>query len=269
MRILSLFTVLQSILFVKSFHLHPSNIQIRFSNIERGIFNKAQFNEPEKSSSNYGRKEYWNDSYKKEREFTWYSTWSDVSPFFRELVPISKDTRVLLPGIGNDSSMVDMYDDGFRHLTAFDYAPEGVECAKRFFGTTRVLPSGSMNDAPVRDEGQEGVDLRVLDARDLPYEDSAFDAVLEKGTLDAIYLSGADNKDLSYEQLSLAVSELARVVRKGGIVVSITAACTEAVRSAFTNANVWKVKRDGSFHMTEDGYCSNNVDATMLAWERL
>lgn len=243
---------------------------MRFRSVDRWVLNNDPLQEPEESSSNFGRKDYWNDAYKKEEEFTWYSGWSDVAPFFTELVPINKSTRILLPGIGNDSSMVDMYDDGFRHMTAFDYAPEGVECARRFFGPDRLLSSRFPADTLVRgDEGGEGVDLRVVDARQLTYEDDSFDAVLEKGTLDAIYLSGADDKEVASDHLALSVSELARVVRKGGIVVSITAACAEAVELAFTDTNVWKVKRDGSFYVTEDGYCSNNVDATIFAWERL
>merc|ERR1719223_1488344 len=87
---------------------------------------------------------------KKEEEFTWYSGWSDVAPFFTELVPVHKSTRILLPGIGNDSSMVDMYDEGFRHMTAFDYAPEGIECATRFFGVDRLLSCGLPDGTPVR-----------------------------------------------------------------------------------------------------------------------
>ena len=30
----------------------------------------------------------------------------------------------------------------------------------------------------------------------------------------------------------------------------------------------WRVLRDGEIWITEDGFASNNVDATLLAWER-
>jgi SAM-dependent methyltransferase len=93
----------------------------------------------------------------------------------------------------------------------------------------------------------------VADARDLPFQDSAFHAVLEKGTLDAIYLSGGRDKELAAKYLELSVKELARVVVEGGIVVSITAACVEAVQNTFHDQD-WELVRDGSPYISEDGY---------------
>jgi len=233
--------------------------------------------EPDENTSNYGRKEYWNEAYKEEEEFSWYSGWSDIEPFFTELVPVESKPRVLLPGIGNDSTMVEMYDYGYTRMKAFDYASEGIECAKRFFGPQRLfIDSDSRSNTPIekktRKDDEEGVDLRVADARDLSllYEDNSFDAVLEKGTLDAVFLSGGKDKKVAGEQLQMAVSELARIVRTGGIVVSIAAPCADAVHAAFfVEPQTWKTIRDGNFYMTEEGYTSNNVDAKIFAWERL
>jgi len=242
---------------------------------------QQELQEPADKDSNFGRKSYWNDFYEKESDFRWYSDWTDIEPFFNELVPCERSdrkgggqqqlkTRVLLPGIGNDASMVDMYDFGYRHMSAFDYAEAGIACAKDFFGE-RVLPPP--NDC-TEDEsmsfrllGEDGVDLRVADARTLPYADDSFDAALEKGALDAIYLSGASNKELASTYLDMTVKELARVICEGGIVMSITAACADAVRESFSNSD-WEVIRDGEFYVSSDGFTSNNVDATIFAWKR-
>lgn len=211
---------------------------------------------------------FWDDSYRQALDqpdgtdtkvFSWYCGWDDLQPFFSELVP-DKNSRIMVPGIGNDGCIRDMFDYGYNNLSAFDYAPEGVECAKRILGHRVQLME----------------DLRVADSRDLDcYENSSFDAVFDKGTLDSIYLSGGNDKDLARKHLGMAVSELARTVKPGGIVFCITAACTNSIQKSFdeNNANnsdqVWEQLRDGSLYMTEDGYTSNNVDATILVWKKL
>jgi len=229
----------------------------------------------EEPDNQFGRMAYWDESYRQSlvqdknnvdndgrrddtETFSWYCGWdSELEPFFNEVVPLQNST-VLVPGIGNDACIRDMFDSGYQRLSAFDYAPEGVECAKRMFGPERL----KLMD-----------DLRVADARSLPYDDACFDAVLDKGTLDSIFLSGGKDKVLSRKHLTMAVSELARVVKVGGTVFSVTAACVDAVQESFDECNesngCWKQIRDGSFYMTELGYASNNVDATMLAWERI
>ena len=236
----------------------------------------------EEPDNQFGRMTYWDESYRQSQgenqhdsskqhnakdadvtstdtTFSWYCGWEDeLEPFFSELVQLENNPSILVPGIGNDACIRDMFDSGYRHLSAFDYAPEGVECAKRMFGPERL----SLMD-----------DLRVADARDLPYADAKFDAVLDKGTLDSIYLSGGNDKDLARTHLGMAVSEMARLVKVGGIVFSVTAACVDAIQRSFDESNenlgCWRQLRDGSLHMTDDGYTSNNVDATMLVWERI
>ena len=168
------------------------------------------------------------------------------------LVP-DRSARVLLPGVGNDEAMVDMYDAGWTSLTAFDYSEEAVACAARLFGDERL---------------QNGVALNVADAKKLPYA-PGFDAALDKGTLDAVYLSGGRDAEDRMKNLQCAVNELGRVIRPGGVVLSVTGAAADHLPAAFTaQSDVWRVLWDGSPHITEDGFASINVDATLLAWER-
>lgn len=255
------------------------------SGSEEGAAAAAPLDLKEPEGGTFGRRDYWNEEYRKassrlgsessdeenekgDGSFSWYTGWSDLEPFFTELVP-DRSSKVLIPGIGNDAAMVDMYDSGYKRMTAFDYAPEGVECARKMFGPDRLKATDGGSDDDAGDSF--GASLLVADARSLPFEGSYFDAVLEKGTLDAVYLSGGKDKALAAHHLSMAVSEFARVVRPGGIVFSVTAACVDAVTVAFAagEGTSWKQVRDGSFYMTEDGVASNSVDATILAWERL
>jgi len=186
------------------------------------------------------------------------------APFWEELVP-DKTSKVLVPGVGNDVAIVELFDTGYSTLSCFDYAPEGVARARELFGDTRLKSPGG---------GGGTVDLRVADARSLPYGDSTFDAVFEKGTLDSVFLSGGKDKKVGTEQLRLAVSELSRVVRNGGIVMSVSTPATRYIDTAFAAETAgdgrprWKQLRDGDVHITADGFATINVDATILAWER-
>jgi SAM-dependent methyltransferase len=228
----------------------------------------SEENIPLKEPDNqYGRMTYWDESYRQalnepngEDEaivFSWYSGWQDIQPFFTELTPLQDNPRILVPGIGNDGCIRDMFDYGYKHLSAFDYAPEGVECAKQIMGERVQLMD----------------DLRVADCRELPYDDSSFDVVSDKGTLDSIYLSGGMDKVLSGKHLGMAVSELRRVLKPGGIMFSVTAACVDSIQKSFDECNMnkeaWEQLRDGSLYITEDGYTSNNVDATVLVWKKI
>ena len=230
--------------------------------------------EPDETESKFGRMAYWDESYRQEETqnndnvFSWYCGWTEeLGPFFEELVP-DKDSMVLVPGIGNDLAIRDMFDvGGYQKIVAFDYAPQGVDAAKIMFGEKRL-------DIIADRIGESTATLskdffRVCDARDLSgdFGNDTFDAVLDKGTFDSIYLSGGKNKDKARENLDMAVSEIKRVLKENGIVFSVTAACVDAVQDAFDRDDDWKQVRDGSMHMTEDGYTSNNVDATMLAWK--
>mmetsp|Transcript_22445 Transcript_22445/g.34604 ORF Transcript_22445/g.34604 Transcript_22445/m.34604 type:complete len:305 (+) Transcript_22445:76-990(+) len=206
----------------------------------------------------FGRQDYWDELYREEQQspqgvsgvsetegqdqesngtvksFSWYAGWDDLQPFVEELIP-DKTSKTLIPGVGNDGALVGMYDSGFTELTAFDYAPQGVTCAEKLL-----------------DYRKEGVELLVADARDLPFNDNTYDAALDKGTLDAIYLSGGKDKDRARKHLEMANDELARVIRPGGVVISVSAACVDAVQASFeTRPVLWKVLRDGSTYITE------------------
>ena len=196
-------------------------------------------------TSKFGTADYWREMYTASDDeaeaFSWYTGWEELSPFWEELCP-ARSSRVLLPGVGNDAAMVGLYDAGWQNVVAFDYVQEGVDRAKNLFGSREV-------------------ELLVADARRLPFDDGSFDAALEKGALDAIFLAGGDS-------LQRAVDELARCVRPGGVVVSLTG-FLDKVSAAFADDTRWRCARDGSVHVTEDGSASNSMNAYLLAWERL
>ena len=63
----------------------------------------------------FGRLSFWEESYKASDgdSFSWYcDEWADLEPFWADLVP-DRGARVLIPGVGNDPTMVDLYDAGW------------------------------------------------------------------------------------------------------------------------------------------------------------
>ena len=195
-----------------------------------------------------------------------------MRPFFNEFVPPLEDDenrpqKILVPGVGNDAIIVDMFDEGYVDITAMDYAPEGIERCREMLGSDRLPtePSdGQKND-------QAGVNLVVADARDLSdtFDDHVFDVVFEKGTLDAIFLSGGDDKQKSYDNLNLAISELGRCLKPGGIWISVAAVVVDQIQDSFDSREGWDclVGKD-DFFVTEDGYTSNNIDGNLMVWRK-
>lgn len=204
------------------------------------------------SGCKYGSKQYWDGMYSGSGQaaedglpataYSWYCGWSELQPFWEELVP-STAARVLIPGVGNDVAAVDLFDAGWNRLTIFDYSQQAVERAAHLFA-----------DRPVDQ-------LLTADATALPMRDGAFDAVLDKGTLDAIGIAGE-------EQLVAATSELARTCSPGAVVVSVSRALdAELLLSAFDRAK-WDAIRDGGLHITECGAASTDLGASLFAWRR-
>lgn len=194
--------------------------------------------------SQFGTKAYWDAMYEGMGEFSadeysWYYNGYDViKPFLEEYVfDVAESTSttvdksqlsILIPGCGNDPLLLDIFNAGYRCLTAFDYSSGAIERQRELLG---YLPMGSDLDK---------VELREEDARSLPVGwKESFDVIIEKGALDAIYLSGDGN-------LEQSVKEIARVIKRGGICISCSGVVPEALRRESFGGNEWEWLRDGS-----------------------
>lgn len=183
--------------------------------------NDDEYDDDAEAQSQFGTRSYWDEMYAGVGEFpmdeySWYYSWGDViQPIWSaQVLPRlsrKKESYILIPGIGNDPIILDLFQSGYNQITAFDYSSNAVDRQNDLLG----------NFAP---KALESVDLLTLDATRLIQQvkeqhqqdwDSKFDVILEKGALDAIYLS--DEEGL---KVSKAVEELTQTLTKGGIFVS-------------------------------------------------
>jgi SAM-dependent methyltransferase len=179
--------------------------------------------------SAFGTKQYWDELYLGRgdfpaEEYQWYFGLSDYYQYVNAHVP-NKDSNILIPGIGNDPVLLDLLQKGYTKLTGTDYSDHAIERQHDLLSYDR---SGAAEDSIV---------LRQMDARAMPSEwEDKFDVIIEKGCLDAIYLSGDGN-------LELAIKEFERVLKLGGMLISVSGVVPVELRKEVLKD--WQWIRDG------------------------
>lgn len=180
--------------------------------------------------SAFGTKEYWDDVYAGRGDFpadcySWYYGFDVLNKHVKHYIS-DKTHRILVPGVGNDSLLVDLVQAGYRNLVGQDYSEHAVE---------------RQEDLLWQVDGAAEVSMLQGDVTNLPVEWTAtFDAVIEKGLLDAVYLSGDGN-------VERATSELLRVLKPGGVMVSVSGVVPEDLRRQLAADVKWL--RDGTMDL--------------------
>ena len=182
--------------------------------------------------SAFGTKAYWDDVYAGRGDFpadeySWYYGYEILAKHMKEHV--KRRDHLLVPGIGNDPILLDLLKAGYKMITAQDYSEHAIE---------------RQNDLLEYCHGYDAsrVALHQSDVRQLPASwENRFDAILEKGLLDAVYLSGDGN-------VERAVDSLSRTLKPGGIFVSVSGVVPDELRSRLFSDDCgnWTWLRDGS-----------------------
>jgi len=121
----------------------------------------------------YGSAAYWEERYRLDSSsFDWYTGYGGLRSLLTS--SISRDARVLHVGCGTSSLAELMRDDGYTSLLNVDSSRHAIEAMRARAGE------------------REGFLWEVVDAVAMPYDAGAFDAVIDKGTLDAL-LCGEDS----------------------------------------------------------------------------
>ncbi|CAM9209968.1 unnamed protein product, partial [Hapterophycus canaliculatus] len=116
-----------------------------------------------------------------------------------------------------------LYDRGWRNITNIDFSTPCIEQGRR-------SPSSS---------SRPGVQWLVMDACSLTFEDSSFDAAVDKGTLDAIACSEAFDWFIPRMARSLV-----RVLRPGGTWVCVSFTPPEIALPLLEECGEWVVEVD-------------------------
>ena len=207
------------------FPLTPRTIRLGNPSTALGV-TATIYDDDIRARSAFGTKAYWDDVYQgmgdfPKDEYSWYYGYDVIKPHLIQAAP-SRDSSILLPGIGNDPILLDLHRHGYRNLVAFDYSEHAIERQRDLLSF----------------EPGANVELHQMDARFLKHSwMDRFDLILEKGALDAIYLSGDGNVEAS-------VLELDRVLKPGGTVISISGVLPDELRRSLFADYTWI--RDGS-----------------------
>ncbi|KAF3794158.1 Methyltransferase-like protein 13 [Nymphaea thermarum] len=174
--------------------------------------------------------------------FEWYSEWPEVSGLLlhelRSLSPASSDgcgtgdcsgsaaapdataCRILVPGCGNSRLSEGLYDAGFRDITNIDFSRIVISDMLRLHIRSRPI-----------------MRWRVMDMTDLQFADGSFDAVVDKGGLDAL-MEPEHGPELGNQYLS----EVKRVLTLGGKFICLTLAESHVVELLFSKFRFgWKI----------------------------
>ncbi|XP_051121890.1 uncharacterized protein LOC127245183 [Andrographis paniculata] len=138
--------------------------------------------------------------------YEWYAEWPELqAPLTQHLSSQSEEgsspaASILVPGCGNSRLSEHLYDAGFRNITNVDFSKVVIM---------------DMLRRNVRERPQ--MKWRVMDMSSMPLESGSFDAVIDKGGLDAS-MEPKHGPILGYKYLS----EVKRVLKTGGKYICLT-----------------------------------------------
>lgn len=146
--------------------------------------------------------------------FEWYAEWPQLRDLLlRQLSALSEvngeetsadpstlEVQILVPGCGNSRLSEQLYDAGFHYITNIDFSKVVI---------------GDMLRRNVR--SRPGMRWRVMDMTSMQFADKLFDAILDKGGLDALM-----EPELGPVLGNQYVSEVKRVLKEGGKFICLT-----------------------------------------------
>ncbi|KAF3323764.1 Endothelin-converting enzyme 2 [Carex littledalei] len=180
---------------------------------------------------------YWEERFSSEEHYEWLK---DYSHFRHLLTPLlSPSLSVLELGCGNSRLSEELRQEGVADITCIDLASAAVERMKQ----------------RLSDKGISGIKVLVADMLDLPFEPETFDLVIEKGTMDVLFVDSGDPWNPNPANVSKVMKMLEgihKVLKQDGVYISISFGQPHFRRKFFDAPNfTWSVeynKFGDSFH---------------------
>lgn len=122
---------------------------------------------------------------------------------------VQSSDRVLELGCGNSRLSMDMFHDGITQITCSDLSPIAVQQMQK----------------RLEEENCTGVTVAVADMLNLPFQDNAFDVVIEKGCMDVLFVNSGDPwnpKPETRKSVSSMLESVHRVLSPNGVFISIS-----------------------------------------------
>lgn len=180
---------------------------------------------------------YWDDRFTNEEHYEWLKDYSH----FRDLIQahLNPKSSVLELGCGNSQLSLELHRDGFNNITCSDLSSIAVENMKK----------------RLEIKGIKEIKVVEADMLDLPFNDESFDVVIDKGTIDVLFVDSGDPWNPKAETVIKVMKTLKgvhRVLKKDGIFISISFGQPHFRRplygaEEFTWSVEWKTFGDG-FH---------------------
>ncbi|KAJ3675662.1 hypothetical protein LUZ60_004704 [Juncus effusus] len=188
----------------------------------------AEHREQARSASAYKNPSYWEERFTAEEHYEWMK---DYSHFRHLLSPLLfPSLSVLELGCGNSRLSEELRQEGVHDITCIDLSSSAVERMKN----------------RLSDKGISGIKVLVADMLDLPFEHETFDLVIEKGTMDVLFVDSGDPWNPNIENVNKVMKmleEIHKVLKPDGIYISIAFGQPHFRRKFFEAPNfTWSVE---------------------------
>merc|ERR1712028_113470 len=153
--------------------------------------------DPAAVMAQYGQVTYWDERYTNDKEvFDWYQRYDGIKSLITRFV--EPESRVLMVGCGNSRLSEEMYEDNIKDITNIDISDTCIVDMKK------------------RCVAMEDMRWHTMDVLKLPFNEGAFEAVIDKGTMDSILCGEGSTKNVA-----VMCKHISRVLKPGGAYIVV------------------------------------------------